>query len=217
MYRLAARYIVGVPFLLPQSLRVSALLGLAHRTNSGATNNTDPVPPPLAAAHRATLMLPTTKQTAATVAPAHPRDTSAQKRVPIVLNEDEIDEKFIKGSGNGGQKVNKTSNCVVLTHRPTGTQVRCHETRSLHLNRKNARKLLMSRLDDLWNGILSKNSIREAIERRKKQKKAQKARKKHGTTTNSTGDVGDVAFSLFRRRSSGKKRDDNDNDDGDDD
>lgn len=36
------------------------------------------------------------------------------------LNEEEIDEKFIKGHGPGGSNVNKTTNCVQLKHIPTG-------------------------------------------------------------------------------------------------
>lgn len=42
----------------------------------------------------------------------------------IVLNNDEIEEKFVKGWGKGGQKVNKTSNCVELKHIPTGLVVK---------------------------------------------------------------------------------------------
>ena len=44
--------------------------------------------------------------------------------VKVVLNEADLDEMFVKGSGNGGQKVNKTSNCVILKHRPTGLWVK---------------------------------------------------------------------------------------------
>lgn len=40
-------------------------------------------------------------------------------KVPVLVD-DEIDEQFVKGSGPGGQSVNKTVNCVVLTHKPTG-------------------------------------------------------------------------------------------------
>lgn len=40
-------------------------------------------------------------------------------RVPIIL-EDDLDERFVRGSGPGGQKVNKTANCVVLKHIPSG-------------------------------------------------------------------------------------------------
>jgi protein subunit release factor B len=40
-------------------------------------------------------------------------------RVPK-LKEEELDEQFIKGSGPGGQAVNKTNSCVMLLHKPTG-------------------------------------------------------------------------------------------------
>ena len=42
----------------------------------------------------------------------------------IVLREDELEESFVKGWGKGGQKVNKTSNCVELKHIPTGIAVK---------------------------------------------------------------------------------------------
>lgn len=41
-----------------------------------------------------------------------------------VLNEDELDEQFVRGSGPGGQATNKTSNCVVLRHIPSGVVVK---------------------------------------------------------------------------------------------
>ena len=40
-------------------------------------------------------------------------------RVPTIKEED-LDEQFIRGSGPGGQAVNKTNNCVLLLHKPTG-------------------------------------------------------------------------------------------------
>lgn len=40
-------------------------------------------------------------------------------RVPVVL-EDHLEERFVRGSGPGGQNVNKTANCVVLKHLPSG-------------------------------------------------------------------------------------------------
>jgi protein subunit release factor B len=48
------------------------------------------------------------------------KHTVDYSRVPK-LNEEELDEQFVKGSGPGGQAVNKTNNCVVLLHKPTGT------------------------------------------------------------------------------------------------
>lgn len=46
-----------------------------------------------------------------------------------------IDEKFIRGSGNGGQKINKTSNAVQLRYPPLGLMVRCQRERKRSLNR----------------------------------------------------------------------------------
>lgn len=74
-------------------------------------------------------------------------DTS---KVPI-LNESDLEENFISGSGPGGQCVNKSVNCCQLKHKPSGIVVRVHQTRSLIENRKIARELLISRLDDFYN------------------------------------------------------------------
>lgn len=60
--------------------------------------------------------------------PATPWNTMTvrwkQKRVYPALNEDELEEMFIRGSGPGGQAVAKTSNCVLLKHLPTGIVVK---------------------------------------------------------------------------------------------
>lgn len=40
------------------------------------------------------------------------------------LDENELEEMFVQGSGPGGQSVNKANNCVVLKHRPTGSTVK---------------------------------------------------------------------------------------------
>jgi len=74
------------------------------------------------------------------------------------LKDDELEEKFVRGSGAGGQKINKTSNKVILLHIPTQLRVECQDTRSLQQNRKIARKRLQLKLDDLINGELSKTN-----------------------------------------------------------
>ncbi len=48
---------------------------------------------------------------------------------------DEVEERFVRGSGPGGQKINKTSSTVCLRHRPTGLEVRCQRERSQAANR----------------------------------------------------------------------------------
>ena len=53
-----------------------------------------------------------------TVAAAKQRENG--RRIEVVLNEADVEESFTKGSGSGGQKINKTCNRVVLVHTPTG-------------------------------------------------------------------------------------------------
>ena len=46
-----------------------------------------------------------------------------------------VEENFIRGSGHGGQKINKTSNTVQLKYPPLGLIVRCQRERQRSLNR----------------------------------------------------------------------------------
>jgi len=62
--------------------------------------------------------------------------------------ERDLAERFIRGSGPGGQKVNKTSSCVQLRHIVSGIEVKCQESRSLMANRVQARNLICSILED---------------------------------------------------------------------
>ncbi len=61
--------------------------------------------------------------------------------------EDDLIEKFILGSGSGGQKINKTSSCVYLCHVPTGIEIKCQQERSRALNRYIARMELCERIE----------------------------------------------------------------------
>jgi len=75
-------------------------------------------------------------------------DTS---KVPI-LNENDLEEWYIKGSGPGGSNVNKNTNCCTLRHKPTGIILKCHHARELSKNRKLAREMMIEKLDDYLNG-----------------------------------------------------------------
>ena len=66
----------------------------------------------------------------------------------IKVYERDLVERFIRGSGPGGQKVNKTSSCVQLRHITSGTEVKCQQSRSLMANRIQARNLICSILED---------------------------------------------------------------------
>ncbi|OGJ60773.1 hypothetical protein A3C37_02700 [Candidatus Peribacteria bacterium RIFCSPHIGHO2_02_FULL_53_20] len=61
---------------------------------------------------------------------------------------EDISEAFTRGSGHGGQKVNKTNSCVELFHRPTGISVRVHEQREQHRNRELAYHMLIQHIID---------------------------------------------------------------------
>ncbi|EIM90375.1 uncharacterized protein STEHIDRAFT_154200 [Stereum hirsutum FP-91666 SS1] len=105
-----------------------------------------------------------------------------KQRIIPELKESDLEENFVRGSGPGGQSVNKTENNVQLLHKPTGIRVTCHETRSLEQNRTIARKKLLNQLDQLANPGLSKSEMgrakqaeRERRQRRKQRKKASKA------------------------------------------
>lgn len=60
---------------------------------------------------------------------------------------DDIEESFIRGSGPGGQKINKTSSTVRLRHRPSGLEIRCQEERSQVMNRQRALERLCDALE----------------------------------------------------------------------
>ncbi len=64
------------------------------------------------------------------------------------VREQDLTEKFIRGTGPGGQKTNKTSICVYLRHEPTGIEVRCARERSQSTNRFLARRLLCDQLEN---------------------------------------------------------------------
>ncbi|KAJ3143197.1 hypothetical protein HK101_003167 [Irineochytrium annulatum] len=99
-------------------------------------------------------------------------------RVTIVLRDQDLEEKYVKGSGPGGQKINKRANCVQLVHIPTGVRAESQRFRDLTSNRKEARKLLTLKLDDLFNGSLSKRGVKQAKEQKRKKKQAQRTGKK---------------------------------------
>ncbi len=51
----------------------------------------------------------------------------AKRMTRLGIREDDLEEEFVRGSGPGGQKINKTSSTVVLRHVPTGLEVRCEK------------------------------------------------------------------------------------------
>ena len=94
------------------------------------------------------------------------------------VSENDFRETFVRSSGPGGQKVNKTSSCVCLVHVPTGLSVKCQQERSQALNRVLARRLLLDRIERIRTGALSAEKQRIEKIRRRKRRRSARAREK---------------------------------------
>ena len=94
------------------------------------------------------------------------------------IDEKDLKEDFVRGSGPGGQATNKTSNCVVLKHIPTNIIVKCHATRSLIQNREQARKILLEKLDEHLNNEMSVANQIKRLEKEKSLKQQSKDKKR---------------------------------------
>ena len=92
-----------------------------------------------------------------------------KKMADLAILESDLIEKFILGSGSGGQKINKTSSCVYLKHIPSGIEIKCQKERSRDLNRFLARRELCRRIEEKDEKIQSEKE--QAIEKIRRQKK----------------------------------------------
>ena len=92
--------------------------------------------------------------------------------------ESDLEEKFIRSSGAGGQNVNKVSTCVVLTHVPSKITIRCQQERTQGMNRFFARRLLIEKLEEQVEG--EKSARQQKIEkiRRQKRRRSRRAKEK---------------------------------------
>src|SRR3990167_9653773 len=103
-------------------------------------------------------------------------DKLAEWMEKLHINEDDLIEKFILGSGKGGQKLHKTASTVYLKHIPSGIEIKCQESRSREANRYYARV----RLCEKRHAIVSDEKTKEhqRIEKLKRQKKRRSRRSK---------------------------------------
>jgi len=99
-----------------------------------------------------------------------------QRMEKLGIVEKDLEENFIRGSGKGGQKKNKTSNCVQLKHIPTGIMVRFEEYRERSLNQILARRLLCEKIEQQMRGTSS--TLQQKKAKKKKQKKKNERRRK---------------------------------------
>ena len=102
-----------------------------------------------------------------------------QRRMQALgLREADLDERFIRSGGPGGQNVNKVATCVWLRHRPTGTEVKTQQERSQVLNRFLARRRLVELLEERVLGERSARQQAIAKIRRQKRKRSKHAKEK---------------------------------------
>ncbi|MEI6242835.1 MAG: peptide chain release factor-like protein [Chlamydiota bacterium] len=107
------------------------------------------------------------------------KEEELQNRMNLLgIQENDIIEKFILGSGKGGQKINKTSSCVYLKHLPTGIEIKCQKDRSRAMNRFLARRDLCERLEKLIeNKKTEKEHLMEKV-RRQKRRRSRRSKEK---------------------------------------
>lgn len=96
----------------------------------------------------------------------------------LEIYEKDLEEKFIRSSGKGGQHVNKVATCVYLKHVPTGIEVKCQQERSQGLNRFLARRILTDKIEAVIKDKESEELQRIAKLRRQKRKRSKRAKLK---------------------------------------
>ena len=104
------------------------------------------------------------------------QDALLRRMEKLGIHESDLIEKFILGSGSGGQKINKTSSCVYLKHLPTSLEVKCQRDRSREMNRYIARKDLCEQLEEIQ--LKEKSSRQMEIEKIRRQKKRRSRKSK---------------------------------------
>lgn len=102
----------------------------------------------------------------------------AARMAALGIREADIEERFILGSGSGGQKINKTSSCVQLSHRLSGIEVKCQQARSREVNRFLARRDLCDRLEERTLGAQSRRRQEQEKIRRQKRRRSRRQKER---------------------------------------
>jgi len=92
------------------------------------------------------------------------------------VREQDLEERFVLGSGSGGQKINKTSSAVSLRHGPSGLAVKVQSSRSREINRWMARRMIAERLLAKVAGIRTARQQEAEKVRRQKRRRSRRQR-----------------------------------------
>ncbi len=99
------------------------------------------------------------------------KQQNLRKKMKVLgVKEKDLAEKFIKGGGKGGQKINKTASCVYLKHIPSGIEVKCQSSRSRQENRFFARRIIVLKIEAI--------RLKQESEKQKKINKIRKQKRK---------------------------------------
>jgi protein subunit release factor B len=106
------------------------------------------------------------------------QDELEARMAALGLREADLREKYIRSSGPGGQKVNKTASCVYLKHIQTGLDVKMQRERSQALNRYYARKRLCELVEQGKFGSKSPAALKADKIRKQKQRRKRRSKTK---------------------------------------
>ena len=106
------------------------------------------------------------------------RDQLSKRMQELGILEEDLSEQFVRGSGKGGQKVNKTASCVHLQHEPSGIVVKCQKTRSRESNRFFARRELCEQMAEQIDGEQSRRQQEQERIRRQKRRRSRRQKEK---------------------------------------
>ncbi len=101
-----------------------------------------------------------------------------QRMQALGITAENLLEKFVRGSGAGGQKINKTSSCVFLKHLPSGLTIKCQADRSREMNRFLARRELCEEMEAIRDGKESERVQEMEKIRRQKRRRSRRSKQR---------------------------------------
>lgn len=97
-----------------------------------------------------------------------------KKMTDLGISRKDLEFKYVKSSGRGGQKVNKSATAVFVKHAASGISVKYGKSRSQHLNKFCALRLLVEKIENLSTG--GSQAKQQKIDKIRKQKQRRKRR-----------------------------------------